>query len=396
MTSIGETKTVVLVLLCLLFATATSCTESDELSSFEFDGAGMGADMGANSAKAGVAWASLDKDVRDEFSNEFHHRRDRRALYDEYVEIIGGAAILDYLESIDPNCHNKAHALGNAIFAQKRDINQSLSICGNRCTNACMHGVVKEAFGSHKSEDLRNMMNDFCSQGEMGRLHKPGNCAHGIGHALMLLSDHNISESLDGCKGFIEPGMNYYCATGIFMEYGDMLNVSKRLGKPVTRPSLQYPCDVYTEYPAACYRYMIWQIEQETNASRSSLIEMCLGLPDGIRAGCFHGIGATYMRRIANDPVMFLELCSRGDSTDQILCVEGAIEKMADFNQAHAMSVCDVLSGENLAVCQAGAEEKMYRIDKPTMRLYRNQQFDGHTIVQRNSRIGEDKHKHKH
>ena len=84
MTSIGETKTVVLVLLCLLFATATSCTESDELSPFESDGA----DMGANSAKAGVAWASLDKDVRDEFSNEFHHRRDRRALYDEYVEII--------------------------------------------------------------------------------------------------------------------------------------------------------------------------------------------------------------------------------------------------------------------------------------------------------------------
>ena len=66
MTSIGETKTVVLVLLCLLFATATSCTESDELSPFESDGA----DMGANSAKAGVAWASLDKDGRDEFGNE--------------------------------------------------------------------------------------------------------------------------------------------------------------------------------------------------------------------------------------------------------------------------------------------------------------------------------------
>ncbi len=329
------------------------------------------AEMGAASVEAGAAWNALDKKIQDRFTNDYRNRRDRRELFDEYLETIGGAAILDYLELHNPRCHGKAHDLGNAIFAHTRDINVSLRICGNRCTNACMHGVVKEAFGSNSREGMMEVMNDFCQQGEMSRLHKPGNCAHGMGHALMLLSGHDIAESLAGCEGFTEPGMDYYCATGVFMEYRDMLKVQERIGKPVSRPGLHFPCDTNTEYPAACYRYMIRQIAQEISADRQMLIEECLGLPGNLRAGCFHGLGAMYSRRVADQPEIFPDLCRHGDRTDQILCIEGVIEKMADFNERHAMTVCAMLSGEHRAVCETGAREKMYRLDKPTMKLYR-------------------------
>ena len=99
-------------------------------------------DFPLSSVEAGAAWNNLDKATQDKFIDDYRNRRNRRELYDKYVEIIGGAAILDYLELIDPRCHGKAHALGNAIFAKNQDLNLSLRICGNRCTNACMHGVA--------------------------------------------------------------------------------------------------------------------------------------------------------------------------------------------------------------------------------------------------------------
>ena len=56
---------------------------------------------------------------------------------------------------------------------------------------------------------------------------------------------------------------------------------------------------------------------------------------------------------------------------DQIMCIEGVIEKMADFDEARAMAVCSILTGDHAKICQAGAREKMYRLEKPTMILYR-------------------------
>ena len=357
-----------LISLFLFSVSAAFATNGNNHASFEFDET----DMGTNTVDADAAWHGLNKAARKKFINDFKHRRNRRELYDEYVGTIGGAAILDYLERVDPRCHGKAHALGTAIFAQNKDINLSLQICGNHCTNACMHGVIKEAFGDHGREAVQKMMNNFCSQGEMGRLHKSGNCAHGIGHALMLLSEHNISESLEDCRGFKQPGMDYYCATGVFMEYRDMLGVNKRLGKPISRPDLHYPCNTNTEYPAACYRYMIRQIAKELDADRPTLIKICLGLPPHLKAGCFHGLGAMYSRRVADDPKIFVDLCSHGNATDQILCVEGVIEKMADFDQKRALNTCSFVSGGKREICEASAKEKMYRLDKRTMPLYRN------------------------
>ena len=331
-------------------------------------------DMGAVVADPATAWETLDQGTRDRFEREYRNSRNRRALYDEYLEFISGTAILDYLELIDSTCHGKAHALGGAIFSQSQDINESLKICGNRCTNACMHGVVKEAFGGHGhgSEAMLAVMNDFCDQGEMGRLHKPGNCAHGMGHALMLLSKHNIAESLRGCQGFSTPGMDYYCATGVFMEYRGMVKAQQLRGDSVERPSLQYPCNTHTDYPAACYRYMIRQIARETDADLHGLIEMCLESPTDRKAGCFHGLGAMYSKHIAKDFALFNQVCGHGDETDRTLCVEGVIEKMADYDQALAMEACAQVSPDYRPVCEAGAWEKMYRLDKPSMPLYRN------------------------
>ncbi len=54
------------------------------------------------------------------------------------------------------------------------------------------------------------------------------------------------------------------------------------------------------------------------------------------------------------------------------MCIEGAIEKLADYNEEHALKVCATLLGENRKLCEAAAYEKIYRPNKPSLDLYCN------------------------
>ena len=57
------------------------------------------------------------------------------------------------------------------------------------------------------------------SDSRLGARYSPGDCAHGVGHALMWLADYDVQPALDACKLFVEPPLAYYCATGAYMEY---------------------------------------------------------------------------------------------------------------------------------------------------------------------------------
>ena len=328
-------------------------------------------EMGNQGSGKGASWHVADRDMKLQFEKAYHRARNKRQVFEKNLDTLGPEAMLDFLELNNPRCHGEAHDLGKAVYAHLNDIGAALNICGNRCTNACMHGVVSEVFGYRGNEEAIEHMTRFCEQGEMAVLHKAGNCAHGIGHALMIRSEHDIGKSLAGCAAFPTAGMDYYCATGVFMEYRGMLRYYEQHGEKVLRPRLHFPCDTYTQFPAACYRYMLRRIADELNADSQRLIEECLGLAGRQKGGCFHGLGAMYSRTVAKRPTLLPDLCLKGDAEDQMMCIEGVIEKMADFNEERAMSVCATLAGENAKICTAGAREKMYRLNKPTMKLYR-------------------------
>lgn len=320
---------------------------------------------------ANVAWATVDAQLKEQFANDFHEAKDTRPIFEKYLNKLSVRAMLDFLELENPLCHGDAHELGKALYASNKDLSQSLMLCGNGCTNACMHGVVGEAFGNREYQNVVSEMSTFCTEGEMAKLHKPGNCAHGMGHALMLLTKHDLAKSIEGCSRFTTPGMDFYCATGVFMEYRDDLLNQQAMGKTVQRPGTLYPCDTYTQYSAACYRYMLSTIAGELNLNGAQLIDTCLKMAGDQRLGCFHGLGSSYVNEIANDPSLLARLCLSGGPQDQIMCIEGTIEKLADYNEPRAITVCNTLEGENQQICLAAAHEKMYRLDKATMPLYR-------------------------
>ncbi len=113
-------------------------------------------------------------------------------------------------------------------------------------------------------------------------------------------------------------------------------------------------------------------ISSKLNNDRQMLVEECLKLPDSQRLGCFHGLGNVYLKTVARKPALLSEICLAGRQEDQIMCIEGVIEKLADYDERLAMLACSSLKGENAKVCYEAAKEKMYRLNKPTMKLYRS------------------------
>lgn len=317
---------------------------------------------------------TLQQFATDYFSAGLH----TRPVFEKYLGTLEPEEMLDFLETVYPYCHEEAHELGQALFARHKEIGPALRECKTRCGTGCMHGVLKEAFGgggyaaggtdapsATNLVELEKQMGHFCFEGEIAEMHKAGNCAHGIGHALMLLTQRDVEKAVAACSSFQNPAMEYYCATGIFMEYlmpGD--------SPELQTGSLHFPCDTHTRFPAACYRYHAFRLLPALNGDRARFVAECQGLPPARRLGCFHGLGAAHMRAISENPQLLADVCRHGSQAEQTVCIEGAIEFLADYDQPQAIAACTTLEGENAAVCNRAAREKRYRLDKPTMKLY--------------------------
>lgn len=155
----------------------------------------------------------------------------KRALYEEYVPIIGANGVLAGIEDLWPKCHSEGHDLGKVIFEHTADVGTALRVCRDGCYSGCMHGVLMEAFAGARTdatedteqhvdvEIVKEMMDEICAGKTMVSSYSPGDCAHATGHALMVLTDYAVTQAVDYCDEFSSEHMRYYCATGAYMEY---------------------------------------------------------------------------------------------------------------------------------------------------------------------------------
>src|SRR3989344_3897943 len=223
----------------------------------------------------------------------------KRELYEQYIDELGANGILDSIEEVWPKCHSEGHDVGRIIFDRVEDIGLGLRVCADGCYSGCMHGVLMEAFtgledpndpeGHIEPEKLVSLMDTICYKTDtMQSSYSEGDCAHGIGHALMVLADYDIPTSMEYCDSFDSTAMDYYCATGAYMEY-----VNTHDPADAKEKSLLYPCDV-DPYPAACARYKMVHVVRrhyQTKGKLSELVAVCENLKGHYRLGCFPGLG---------------------------------------------------------------------------------------------------------
>jgi len=157
--------------------------------------------------------------------------RGKRDLYTEYVPIIGANGVLAGIEELWPKCHTQGHDLGKVIYEKTKDVGVSLRVCRDGCYSGCMHGVLMEAFAGaragadvdpeqHVDIDLvKSTMDRICADDTMTAAYSPGDCAHAVGHAMMVLAEYVVPTAIAYCDEFSEDHMRYYCATGVRLQH---------------------------------------------------------------------------------------------------------------------------------------------------------------------------------
>ncbi len=312
--------------------------------------------------------------AKSEFGKTFRiTASNHRNLYEMYVDRIGVNGILDVIEEED--CHWQAHDLGKMIFSKLQDLEDSIHLCMDRCTSGCLHGVLMEMFkgkivpSSSVDEkyshiylsDIEKEMKALCSSDDITSVYSLGTCVHGMGHAIMSLSGYDINESMKLCNRFGTRPQAYYCATGAFMEYEFVS------GHSDIKKSLHYPCDTLEEFPAACYRYKMLYTATSMLGDGKGMEDIageCMRMPGMYRLGCFHGMGFFLLDMVSDSPQEIKVICSFGNDDDRKMCIEGVVEKLADYNQSKAFESCGYLEGADREVCIEAADGKMYRMDK--------------------------------
>lgn len=318
--------------------------------------------------------------ARQEFVQAYRRgdARHARALYEQYLPLIGANGLREAIKTVYPNCHDEAHDLGKVIFAQLRDVGASLESCADACASGCMHGVLMQLFTDTASSpggetahqhsaqlttaDVAVQIPTFCERASITRMYSPGDCAHGVGHAAMFLASYDIPAGIDLCERFPSHALRYYCATGAYMEYRG----SRRARADYPTRGAFFPCDS-ARYPAACFRYVMtntirWHYARKRTLE--GLEEQCAALPGKYRLGCFHGIGNAHVGRLRHGELTLADVCGFGTRDDQTACVEGAMERLGKFTPAIAIERCEALTDWRRGVCEAAAKRKMYDMTK--------------------------------
>jgi hypothetical protein len=293
-------------------------------------------------------------------------------LYESYIDRIGANGLIAAITKANPKCHDEAHDLGKILYEKLGDVGAALRTCQNSCFSGCMHGVLMGFFadkGQAKEDgehfdfaDVKKKMSTVCDDGAMDGMYRKGDCAHGVGHALMFLSDYNIDKAVGTCESFGEYGMRYYCATGAYMEYVTTNDRTDAKGK-----SVFYPCDG-SEYPAACFRYKVPPVLGRALAAKKSplaVVEECKGLDGKYQLGCFHGIGNAAMGLLAKGMVKLEKVCGGAGEAEARVCIEGALERMAKYHPDRAQKTCETLPpGLHREICLTAAARQMYGFDR--------------------------------
>ncbi len=316
-----------------------------------------------------------------------------RPLYEKWIDVIGANGIIKTLETASPDCHDLGHDLGRLIYSRVGNIGDSLRTCEQVCNSGCMHGVLMEFF--HKDivtnigvddgqdaliddgesdhvtmNDIKSKMSTICGgqdvsgNGVMASDYKQGDCAHGVGHAVMFLSGYNIPRAIGYCRLFDSDQLAYYCSTGAYMEYvttHDAVDLLKH------KNDIFYPCDK-VDYPSACFRYKMAHVVPrfyQSGGTLGQLQKMCLNLKGKYQIGCFHGLGNGHFAVAASNKISLDRICSAGNHDDQYVCTEGLIERLGRYIPDNAARQCDTVSGWQRDLCLDDARHELYDLKKP-------------------------------
>lgn len=217
-------------------------------------------------------------------------------------------ARIDQEQPFKAVCHGLVHEIGQDLYTENRDVPASFAQCARAiaCGEGCYHGVIEGYLAEEGNAEPASLAT-LCSRDFARNEMDYRACNHGIGHAMMLVTDGAITESLVACDA-VPQDVRFDCYTGVFME-----NVfgSELLGHPesyVSRADPRYPCTIVdARYLDACFASQgSFVILAERNYHAGAIF--CADAPSEHQAACYGALGGEIVVE-TSDPAAFAAAC---------------------------------------------------------------------------------------
>ena len=312
-------------------------------------------------------------------------------------------ASLDSLAAVDDDIrrdgHNYAHMIGIAAFTGDEEVGTVFSRCTPAFQSGCYHGVIQAFFtahlqehGSHLDEATVNALCRTQREDETSRW-LLFQCAHGMGHGMMMLAGNHLPTALEACDMVSDPWERESCYGGVFMENIVHATTPEHSpGRPATEgggdhahhgvpavsladpsrvdfPALKrdeplYPCNVLPDrYLVACYQMQTSAVMHHNRSDVSETVAVCTSAPEAYRTICFQSLGRDISSITLQDHDRAVRLCSMAPAVYQPWCNLGYTKNLVDVtaDPEDGFAYCRLLpDGESKRVCNIAVGEQIW------------------------------------
>lgn len=199
------------------------------------------------------------------------------------------------------NCHELTHYLGRNEYKRLKSVIDALPKGSHACFEGYQHGVVEGYFtkkiiqaGSMKDSDISIEVPRVCgSRAEYQKNELFNQCLHGIGHAMMLLTESDLPRSLNLCNSLELRSDKELCYSGVFMENSSSSTNKDHPSKFFKKDDPMYPCTILEKkYLRMCYRLQGTKFLEFAGYDWSKTIGTCEKIPKDYLEECYISIGS--------------------------------------------------------------------------------------------------------
>ncbi|HEX2188232.1 MAG TPA: hypothetical protein VHG51_05005, partial [Longimicrobiaceae bacterium] len=327
----------------------------------------------------------------------------RQACYDEALQgVLRAQGVRPAMEALNAvvardrnvarDAHVYAHGIGIAAFAGAERVGETFATCTPEHQSGCYHGVVQAYFVDARragGELTTDVVNALCrdwrpGEGASGDRWLQFQCAHGMGHGLVMFEGHDLPKALRGCDLLRSDFERETCYQGAFMEnivnaimphhpagtlahgehgaaaghdaHGGHGAAPASAYRALDPDDLLYPCSTLAErYWSGCYSMQTSAMLHHTGGDVERVARECERVPERMRTTCFLSLGRDISGMTTQDRAGSREMCARvAGAADRAWCHVGVATNMLNVTAraADGLDYCRELPpGENKAHC---------------------------------------------
>ncbi len=260
-------------------------------------------------------------------------------------------------ETVAGDCHRIAHMIGSAALAHFHgNVAQTYSHGSASCTSGYYHGILERAFVRvHSTPGLIRTARSLCRGADIRRRgFLDYQCAHGLGHGLMIQTGYDLPTALAVCRGLETRWDEISCAGGVFMENGSTVYGLRSQWLKDDDPT--FPCKrIKLRNMGSCYLRVTTQMLRTNRFDWPDTVNRCGALAQKWRRYCFRSYGRDAAHYSGGKTASIIRLCHLARAW-QGQCLYGAARTIADrdANPRHAAPLCRRAARPQQGACFAG------------------------------------------